>query len=410
MSEEGGTMTRSTSCPIVSALLTALLILSPTATSLQPGQEQKTAAAGDYEFDLSDAGMDPMILKIYVEDGALWVRTASAAPPDELVPVAGRDNAYTINDPHEGLYEVEFLEEAEGRYTRARLKNGAMGLDIVGTRLEESVHFPTLQEVLISREGLTETRMDLNGVRAAIYFGRGMDGHSALAIGRALQWMGCDVEIADADSIKGGILDELDVLAFPGGATTPDPWRELGVDGTSRIKSFVRNGGGYIGICLGAVFAAETSEFWGTRLGVDELYLKLFPGVAHCGQEDIAPQGGWPLMIDLEVADHDHPITAELPGKIRVVMYPNGPYLQPSEGGNVTTVATFVLTGNPAMVAFEYGKGRVFLSGPHPEIEVDSDRDGSSLFDELSDQGSEWPLLLAVMKWMTAAGELGDGR
>jgi glutamine amidotransferase-like uncharacterized protein len=54
------------------------------------------------------------------------------------------------------------------------------------------------------------------------------------------------------------------------------------------------------------------------------------------------------------------------------------------------------------MVAFEYGAGRVFLSGPHPEIEVDSDRDGSSKFDELSDEGSEWPLLLAATKWLTA--------
>jgi len=54
------------------------------------------------------------------------------------------------------------------------------------------------------------------------------------------------------------------------------------------------------------------------------------------------------------------------------------------------------------MVAFEYGKGRVFLSGPHPEIEVDSDRDGSNKFNTLSDEGSEWPLLLAVMKWLNA--------
>lgn len=53
------------------------------------------------------------------------------------------------------------------------------------------------------------------------------------------------------------------------------------------------------------------------------------------------------------------------------------------------------------MVAFEYGKGRVFLSGPHPEIEVDSDRDGSNRFNDLEDEGSEWPLLLAVMNWLT---------
>jgi glutamine amidotransferase-like uncharacterized protein len=52
------------------------------------------------------------------------------------------------------------------------------------------------------------------------------------------------------------------------------------------------------------------------------------------------------------------------------------------------------------MVAFEYGEGKVFLSGPHPEIEVVSERDGSGRFDELADEGSEWPVLLAVVKWM----------
>ncbi len=261
---------------------------------------------------------------------------------------------------------------------------------------------PTLDQRLKSRENLDEKRDDLAGIRVAIYFCRGMDGHSALAAGRAFQWMGCsEVEIVNSAAIKSGFSDSFDVLACAGGERRPDPWGELGLEGKSRIQEFIREGGGYIGICFGASFASDYCDYWGTRLGKDELYLDLFPGAAHCGQAEIAPQDGWPLMTWLKISGHAHPITASLPERIRIVYYPNGPFLRPYDEEGVTIIARYEITGNPAMVAFEYGKGRVFLSGPHPEIEVDSDRDGSDRFDELADEGSEWPLLLAVMKWMT---------
>ncbi len=360
---------------------------------------------GDYQFDLTDAGAGTLIVKFLERDGSVWFQTASAAEPRRLDPVAGRSNAFTTRDPVEGLYEIEFLEDENSGLSAVRLKNAAMALDVIGTRLEKQVHFPTLLERLRSRDGLAETQNDLRGTRAAVFFGRGMDGHSALAIGRAFQWMGCDVDVVDPDDIKRGLLADFDVLAFPGGETDPDPWNELGPAGKAKVQEFIRNGGGYVGICFGALFAATSGDFWGAEIGERELYLDLFAGEAHCGQADVAPRGSWPLMTDLAVSHCGHPITAALPERIRVVSYPNGPYFQPNKGVEVTIVATFAATGNPAMVAFEYGGGRVFLSGPHPEIEVDSDRDGSSRFDELSDQGSEWPLLLAAMRWITEPRE-----
>jgi glutamine amidotransferase-like uncharacterized protein len=107
-------------------------------------------------------------------------------------------------------------------------------------------------------------------------------------------------------------------------------------------------------------------------------------------------------MTWLNISDPDNPITASQSERIKIVYYLSSPYLLPYNDTNVTVIATYEITGNPAMVAFEYGNGRVFLSGPHPEIEVDSDRDGSRRFHELSDEGSEWPLLLEIMKWLTS--------
>jgi glutamine amidotransferase-like uncharacterized protein len=227
-----------------------------------------------------------------------------------------------------------------------------------------------------------------------------MDGHSALAIGLAFQWMGCSVEIVDAEKIKQGSLARCDVLAVPGGESDPDPWRELGSVGKSIIQEFVGAGGGYVGICLGALLASNTCEFWGAKLRVDSLSLDMFSGAARCGQDDVAPKGSWPVMTELTLSTQGHPIAKGLPERMMAVTYPNGPYFEPREDANVTVIAKFGVTGNPAMLAFEYGNGRVFLSGPHPEIDVDSDRDGSSKFDELEDEGSEWPLLLAATKWI----------
>jgi len=51
------------------------------------------------------------------------------------------------------------------------------------------------------------------------------------------------------------------------------------------------------------------------------------------------------------------------------------------------------------MLAFDYGLGRVFLIGTHPEIEEDSERDGVDFADELDDQGSDWDLMRKATLW-----------
>jgi hypothetical protein len=53
------------------------------------------------------------------------------------------------------------------------------------------------------------------------------------------------------------------------------------------------------------------------------------------------------------------------------------------------------------MIAFEYEDGRVFLSGPHPEWDEDSDRDGDIGWDAVFDDfGSEWEMMLKVSLWL----------
>lgn len=401
------TLHRLAAVTAAATIAAALSLTNPGSAPLQarenePNPEAAIADfAADYQFDLSELGAGIQVLKFLAMEGALWVQTAGSSAPDRLEPVAGRARTFSLTDPKEGTYVVEFLEGEGGHFASARLANSTLGIDVVGTRLATPVHFPTLAERLNDRTDLTETRDDLRGKRVGVYFGRGMDPHSALALGRAYQWMGCDVEVVDADAVRSGALDHVDLLAFPGGEQNPDPWRELGPDGMSAIRDFVRDGGAYVGVCFGALFAARTADFWGDPLATDALYLEFFPGTAHCGQSALAPKGSWPLMTTLVTTSGAREILGEIPTEMVAVTYPNGPYFEPDSMADITVVSTFAATGEPAMVAFEYGRGRAFLSGPHPEIEVDSDRDGSNRFDELDDRGSEWPLLLSVTKWLT---------
>jgi hypothetical protein len=85
-------------------------------------------------------------------------------------------------------------------------------------------------------------------------------------------------------------------------------------------------------------------------------------------------------------------------------MYYGGPYFETEGMVGITTLATYSYNGMPAMVAFEYGggNGRVFLTGPHPEWEEDSYRDGSLWDNDLDENGSEWDLCKTVSLWLAS--------
>ena len=59
-----------------------------------------------------------------------------------------------------------------------------------------------------------------------------------------------------ADAIRAGCLDEYDVLIQPGGSGSRQG-KTLGEEGREKIRAFVRNGGGYLGICAGAYLATR---------------------------------------------------------------------------------------------------------------------------------------------------------
>lgn len=239
-------------------------------------------------------------------------------------------------------------------------------------------------------------------ISIALYNGSGACRSCMMAMKNMFEWMNCNVTIIDEGIIIDGQLEGYDVLAVPGGEVVYD----VGQQGKANIQNFIRDGGGYLGICAGAYWAADY-ELWKANpdfpppaymvLG-NESNLDLFPGVARGPLEQINLFFTY-AMPKINIVNHNHPITSGLPDQMQI-LYAGGCELLPYEGANVTILGTYDATGTPAIVAFEYGSGRVFITGPHPEFEEDSDRDGFPPDLGLSDPDSEWPLLLNAVDWL----------
>jgi glutamine amidotransferase-like uncharacterized protein len=211
--------------------------------------------------------------------------------------------------------------------------------------------------------------------------------------------MNASVDIVSATSIVDGVLEEYDLVAVPGGWAY-DYYLDLGAAGINQIRSFVENGGAYFGVCAGAFFACEETVW--TEDGETE---SINYGLSLLNGSGIGPIVGiadWPgfviTEITVNVSLEEYGLSGELDSLS--VMYYGGPYFAMDGSQTVTVLARYEYNDEPAMVAFEYGLGRVFLSGPHPDWEEDSFRDGATWDNTLDDPDSEWDLMLKISLWL----------
>ena len=239
----------------------------------------------------------------------------------------------------------------------------------------------------------------------ALYSDKGAWDQSVIALENMFQWMGMSTTLIDADFINNNYLGGFKIICFPGGDMYQYS-QDISEAGKEKIRSFIRNGGGYIGICGGAYFASETVIWQGNQLSMTPL--SLFQGSAEGTIDSIVPypQRG---MCQVNIVDTVHAITHSI-STPQWILYYWGPVLRP-ETSEVTTLGKYNAVNQPAILAFEYGKGRVFITGTHPEIEEDSDRDGVTLKDtviqgttylgedKLDDRGSDWDLIKNAVVW-----------
>lgn len=208
-------------------------------------------------------------------------------------------------------------------------------------------------------------------VRVAVFSGDGV-GPSAEPLITALRQAKeprFQISRISAAEIQAGRLADVSVLVHPGGSGGGQG-RSLGEQGRKAVRDFVREGGGYLGVCGGAYLACNDYE--------------------------------WSLnLIDAKVVDKRH--WARGKGTVRVqlsaegstffghaeremsIYYAQGPLLSRREWDdpdvpNYESLAVFtteiaengapqgIMASTSAAVRCNYGRGRVFCFSPHPEL------------------------------------------
>ena len=174
--------------------------------------------------------------------------------------------------------------------------------------------------------------------------------------------------------IAAGILSEFDLIIVPGGSARRQ-FRELSENGRAELESYLRTGGGYVGICAGAYLAAR-------RMGESESRGRL--GFAAVGVMDSEHwergYGEVPVKIEPGFAANIKLRSPRFP-----MAYANGPLLtslggSPSGGFHPVAYYDANLRGNPGLAMNDtiaagygwYGRGRVFLFSMHPDLSSDA--------------------------------------
>jgi glutamine amidotransferase-like uncharacterized protein len=229
----------------------------------------------------------------------------------------------------------------------------------------------------------------------AVYAGAGTWEDSVRAVQEMFRWMNYTVETVSAEYINNNGLEAFRILCIPGGDMY-NYAQDISSKGKENIKEFIHNGGGYIGICGGAYFAAEKVFWQGSQLPMTAL--GLFAGTATGPIDEIIPYPNY-TMCKVNIVNHVHPVT-QSEQDYEIMLYYWGPALIPNTDANVTVLGNYDKGNQTAIVAFEYFQGKAFLIGTHPEIEEDSNSDGVTFGDELSDEGSDWYLMQNAVSWL----------
>lgn len=204
-------------------------------------------------------------------------------------------------------------------------------------------------------------------IRVAIYTDEGATKKDSPQVQKCLPASaGFEIKTLTAKEIRGGALEKFDVLIHPGGSASKQA-ATLGEAGRERVRRFVSDGGGFIGICAGAYLASAE-----------------YP---------------WSLgLLDAHVLDGEHWARGQGEVQLRIssagrtafgsdqetctIHFENGPLLGPGKNDDIADyelLAAFnteitengapagVMKGTAAIARGTFGKGRVVCFSPHPE-------------------------------------------
>lgn len=89
---------------------------------------------GVYEFQL---GKRMIVVQMYFKDGALRHVATGNTRSTKWDPVEETELQFTVGNPDQGTYHLEFLKDDQGRYTMFRIVNETAHIDVIATKKRE---------------------------------------------------------------------------------------------------------------------------------------------------------------------------------------------------------------------------------------------------------------------------------
>ena len=186
--------------------------------------------------------------------------------------------------------------------------------------------------------------------------------------------------LIDVNDIRNGKLKDCDVFLMPGGLTG-DEARALGPEGREIVRKYVAEGGSYIGICAGCGLAMNLKNIGiglvncGNYLNTDRGQACLLVRVNKDGADMLGVKSG---VYGIQYAGGPIPdftkAVKDWDGKhTRLATYEGSlgkKYTRKGKKDGKMVVKNFkhtLMYDYPAVVFATYGKGKVLVSGPHPE-------------------------------------------
>jgi hypothetical protein len=198
----------------------------------------------------------------------------------------------------------------------------------------------------------------------ALYDAGGTGGQGESASERILTAEGMVVVHVGAEEIQAGTLDGFDLVEFPGGSGSKEA-AAIGPKGRDKVREFVEQGGGYLGICAGAYLAIGGFD-WSLKILNAKTVSPQWQRGAATVKIELTPEGRT-LLGDraglLDVKYHNGPIItrAGLPGLSDYQVLAS---FRTEVNGRAPAN---LMVDSPAIAAGRFGKGHVVIISPHPE-------------------------------------------
>lgn len=214
-------------------------------------------------------------------------------------------------------------------------------------------------------------------ISAYVLRGEGISPQGAEHLAAALKHQNNDTILADISEIKRHLTGRLPqhehaVMVIPGGHSLEIGANLHRLDAKQWIKRFLDQGGGYLGICAGANLASRSIYYsYEGPLG-DPIDITDIPTLDLLPVSALGPAFD-PFTTDL-IMDPKQSVLAQLstPNGDRAAYNCHGAYFVPirSAKNEVNILARYDAqrANRPAVLMSHFGRGKVVISGVHPEL------------------------------------------